>query len=65
MDWEGWNRGDVRVNVYLGEGSDGEMGGVNVEKGVWKGEGLVAGEVRKMGVEREKEEKWVLKVVGV
>ena len=38
------------------------MGGVNVENGVCMGEGLVGGEVRKVGVGSEKGEKWMLMV---
>lgn len=62
---EASNTGDVTVNVYFRQGTDADMAAVNVQNRVSKVQGLLPAEVTKIGVQTQKQQKSLLKVVAL
>ena len=62
---EASNTGDVTVNVYFRQGTDADMAAVNVQNRVSKAQGLLPAEVTKIGVQTQKQQKSLLKVVAL
>ncbi len=62
---EASNTGDVTVNVYFRQGTDADMAAVNVQNCVSKAQGLLPAEVTKIGVQTQKQQKSLLKVVAL
>lgn len=62
---EASNTGDVTVNVYFRQGTDADMAAVNVQNRVSKAQGLLPAEVTRIGVQTQKQQKSLLKVVAL
>lgn len=62
---EASNTGEVTVNVYFRQGTDADMAAVNVQNRVSKAQGLLPSEVTKIGVQTQKQQKSLLKVVAL
>ena len=62
---EASNTGDVTINVYFWQGTNADMAAVNVQNRVSKAQGLLPAEVTKIGVQTQKQQKSLLKVVAL
>lgn len=62
---EASNTGDVTINVYFRQGTDADMAAVNVQNRVSKAQGLLPAEVTRIGVQTQKQQKSLLKVVAL